>query len=606
MSNRNAELIERLSRIERLFGPLEEGQEINMVQQLASMAEEIQTLRTTVGTFKADIDALGAELGGGVQLVREDVQKLHDRHKAVKADVRILRQVVGTQDVAERGRKRIPEPKPFNGARCAKELENFLWDMDEYFSAAKVGEEEKVSMAAMYLADDAKLWWRTRVSEDAIAGRSRIETWDNFKQELKSQFLPGNTSWQAREAMKNLKQTGSVKDYVKEFCALLLNVRNMSEDDKLFNFESGLKSWAQQELRRQNVKDLKSAFAAAEALVDYRAEKTVTDAAPSKNKKGKGVVVIDDEQPHEKRTEGGGKWKGKPHEGSSKSDTRNKGCFLCDGPHRARECPKREKLNALLVEEGQTGKGQDHESGSELQLLNTIVSLNNVEILATLTEDVDLVRQKLMQVAISVNGRDVVAMVDTGATHTVVSATVVQRLGLRTSKCNSLLKMPNAKAQSVHGMAYNVPLKVGSLTGKINMLVIPLDDFDVILGMDFLKKTQSCPMPYLNGLMVTHQSGPCFVPCVGERPASTKKMETVSAMTVEKGKGKKAGPVAYLAALSKAGAKTRVGSVSRAGLSRQQRGQSQFRIGKVLAGRESVDNSTRASNSGGLGGLLDP
>ena len=63
---------------------------------------------------------------------------------------------------------------------------------------------------------DAKLW-RTRSSDDAVAGRLKIERWEFLKKELKDQFLPTNTTWMARESSKKLKLTSSVKDYVKQF-----------------------------------------------------------------------------------------------------------------------------------------------------------------------------------------------------------------------------------------------------------------------------------------------------------------------------------------------------------------------------------------------------
>ncbi|GAV65234.1 hypothetical protein CFOL_v3_08749, partial [Cephalotus follicularis] len=53
---------------------------------------------------------------------------------------------------------RVPEPKQFGGRRDAKELRNFLWDMESYFQAIRVPEEEKVSITSMYLARDVKLW----------------------------------------------------------------------------------------------------------------------------------------------------------------------------------------------------------------------------------------------------------------------------------------------------------------------------------------------------------------------------------------------------------------------------------------------------------------
>lgn len=52
---------------------------------------------------------------------------------------------------------KVPELKPFNGARSAKDLENFLWDMEQYFNVARVLDQEKVTITSMYLFGDAKL-----------------------------------------------------------------------------------------------------------------------------------------------------------------------------------------------------------------------------------------------------------------------------------------------------------------------------------------------------------------------------------------------------------------------------------------------------------------
>ncbi|KAL0302208.1 UNVERIFIED_CONTAM: hypothetical protein Sangu_3114600 [Sesamum angustifolium] len=148
------------------------------------------------------------------------------------------------------------QAEPFGGARSIKELENFLWDMETYFQAARIPEAEKISIASIYLTCDVKLRWSTRLSDDDSAKWDKIETWDVLKKELKHQFLPCNTSSLARESLRKSKHAGTVRDYVKEFSSLMLDVRDMSEEDKLFNFLSGLQTWAQTELRRQGVKDL--------------------------------------------------------------------------------------------------------------------------------------------------------------------------------------------------------------------------------------------------------------------------------------------------------------------------------------------------------------
>ncbi|KAL0303798.1 UNVERIFIED_CONTAM: hypothetical protein Sradi_6247900 [Sesamum radiatum] len=94
--------------------------------------------------------------------------------------------------------------------------------------------------------------------------------WEVLKKELKEQFLPCNTSWLARESLRNLRHTRTMREFVKTFRSLMLDVRDMSEEDKLFNFMAGLQPWAQTELRRQGVKDLPSAIAAADRLVDFK------------------------------------------------------------------------------------------------------------------------------------------------------------------------------------------------------------------------------------------------------------------------------------------------------------------------------------------------
>ena len=107
--------------------------------------------------------------------------------------------------------------------------------------------------------------------------------WEILKKELKDQFLPTNTAWMARESLKKLKQTSSVRDYVKEFSSLILDIKDMSEVDKLFNFMSELQGWAQTELRRQDVQDLPSAMATTDCLVDC---KLTSSLAPTQKGKG--------------------------------------------------------------------------------------------------------------------------------------------------------------------------------------------------------------------------------------------------------------------------------------------------------------------------------
>ena len=89
----------------------------------------------------------------------------------------------------------------------------------EIFRCYPIPAGEQVTITTMYLSGEAKLWWWTKSSDDVV-GRPKIEMWEILKKELKDQFLPTNTAWMDGEYLKKLKQTGSIRNYVKEFSSL--------------------------------------------------------------------------------------------------------------------------------------------------------------------------------------------------------------------------------------------------------------------------------------------------------------------------------------------------------------------------------------------------
>ena len=110
--------------------------------------------------------------------------------------------------------------------------------------------------------------------EVPIYGHSRcvIDTWDNLKSELHSQFFFENVEILARRKLRELKHTGTIREYVKQFAGLMLDISDMTEKDKIFSFVEGLKSWARTELYEQRVQDLVSAYATAERLFDLSSD----------------------------------------------------------------------------------------------------------------------------------------------------------------------------------------------------------------------------------------------------------------------------------------------------------------------------------------------
>ena len=230
-------LRERIARMEEMLGewPCED---VTVALWVEHSVREIQGQRSLLEThdkffvdkfvgLKVEIQSLMDDFRGTLQSYGEDIAVLK---KAVS-------QGCSSSFVAP-PKFRVLEPKVFNCNRNAKELENFLQDMEQFFKAAHVPDSEKVSITSLYLTSDAKLWWRTRIEGDAESGKPQITTWETLKNELKDQFIPTNKTWVARESLKGLRHTGSMRDYVKKISSLMLDTKNMLEEDKLFNFMS--------------------------------------------------------------------------------------------------------------------------------------------------------------------------------------------------------------------------------------------------------------------------------------------------------------------------------------------------------------------------------
>ena len=178
----------------------------------------------------------------------------------------LLAQVMATHEAP---RVEVSKPHTFTRKRDAKELDN-LWHMERYFEAISLtGKATKVRTTTLYLTDNATLWWRRRFME-IEKGMCTIDTWADFKREIKKQFYPEDVEYMTRKKIKHLKHIGLIREYVKEFSSLMLKAPNMNEKDLLFNFMDNLQIWAEQELRRRGVQDLATAMAVAESLMDFR------------------------------------------------------------------------------------------------------------------------------------------------------------------------------------------------------------------------------------------------------------------------------------------------------------------------------------------------
>ncbi len=139
------------------------------------------------------------------------------------------------------------KPGNFDGARDRKVVDAWLAEMDDYLHAAKVGRHSDVELAQSYLKGYAATWWRMMRQEE---GKNHGYTWDFFKERLESKFVPRNFDFISRCKLRDLVNSTNenLRQYVRAYSKLMLEIRHMHELDHVCQFVMGLPTWAKQKL----------------------------------------------------------------------------------------------------------------------------------------------------------------------------------------------------------------------------------------------------------------------------------------------------------------------------------------------------------------------
>ncbi|GAV90278.1 gag-asp_proteas domain-containing protein [Cephalotus follicularis] len=141
------------------------------------------------------------------------------------------------------------------------------------------------------------------------------------------------------------------------------------------------------------------------------------------------------------------------------------------------------------------------------------------------------VSEGTMSVETNIEGRTIKALVDTGATNNFISEYMANRLCLKAYRGSGYIKTVNSKAKPLIGIAKDVGMKIGQWDGLVSLSIIPLDDYDLVLGMEFMDQVKAIPIPHANSLCILEEGKTCMVPCT----RSNKGTKTLSAMQLDKG-----------------------------------------------------------------------
>lgn len=133
---------------------------MTLLDRLKNLVDNIEALAQNLGTFITVMNSKHVVvLEDGTSLsdaLKEKMQLLEHKIAVFKSSVYSYAPLVESLPL----KIKVPDPKPFYEASNAKELENFLWNMEQYFNAGSYSDHKKVKVTRMYLIGDAKIWCR--------------------------------------------------------------------------------------------------------------------------------------------------------------------------------------------------------------------------------------------------------------------------------------------------------------------------------------------------------------------------------------------------------------------------------------------------------------
>ncbi|EOY03061.1 Uncharacterized protein TCM_017485 [Theobroma cacao] len=184
----------RLSRVKLTVGDMRDRLDVQEehLEELNGLDEELKgKVHEMVREMLENVAEQNSQLESMVEILQHELEDLRAEVRAARAE--------GGYEVAARSEVRleVPKPKELRCKRDAKEIDNFLWGLEQYFKVTGIStDDHQMTAASMYLGDTALLWWRHRC-DDRLGG-APVLTWVDFQTELRKQLYPKYAMDEAR------------------------------------------------------------------------------------------------------------------------------------------------------------------------------------------------------------------------------------------------------------------------------------------------------------------------------------------------------------------------------------------------------------------------
>ncbi len=408
-------------------------------------------------------------------------------------------------------------------------LENTIRVFDELSCTP----EECLKCAVSLLKDSAYRWWKTLIS---VVPKERV-TWDFFQEEFRKKYVSQRFIDQKRKEFLGLKQGRmSVAEYEREFVrlskyaqecvpteAIMCKIfeEGLNEDIRLYVGVLELKEFVVLVDRAYKAEELSREKRRAEMEARDVRKRSMGRTFQSHPKKFKGMDPRTTGSVGYARRDRGRSYSGATTRATSVASVGNVGntkpecqqcgrrhtgecwgfkraCFKCGSQeHYVKDFPERieeEKLQRAgsgdIVSRGRpprnvgskaSGKSviKDAAGGSETRAPARTYAIRARE---------DASSPDVITGTFSLHDIDVIALIDPGSTHSYVCMNLVSSKKLPVENTEFVVKVSNhlGKYVLVDKVCKNCPLMIQGHCFLANLMLLPFDEFDVILGMDWL------------------------------------------------------------------------------------------------------------------------
>ncbi|XP_052736620.1 uncharacterized protein LOC128197836 [Vigna angularis] len=392
-------------------------------------------------------------------------------------------------------------PAKFSGKCSSDEADHWFQDMERIYEAKGCPDEKKLAYTQYLLTGEAGHWWN---SVKTILERNETPiTWELFRTKFYTEYFPDSVRYAKEVEFLELTQGNrSVSEYADRFKHLLrFTTMSINEEWHCRKFENGLRKDIKLLVKGLRIREFSALVEMARDMEKTKGEPEGPQRQPSQPLRVGGPVIPRGDS-SSRRTPFSRPSSFRSRSSSSQSSGQSRfassvRCFKCGGPHLQMSCPQLEGYRRCNIcrQEGHYARDcpttrragpqprqadrSIQRSGHRPQATGRVYALTGAEATSA---------GNLIVSSCLLFGASCVTLFDSGATHSFVSKACVERLGLvvRELPCDLVVSTPTAGLVRTSNVCSRCSIEVEGRRFIVNLICLPLQGLEVILGMDWL------------------------------------------------------------------------------------------------------------------------